>query len=68
MELLSRRDFALEGIANLQRSMEIALSVEDSTSSPELKKLAQALRFASFGAQQIGLALTDEGRVNDLNL
>ncbi|MCM3906874.1 MULTISPECIES: hypothetical protein [Trueperella] len=66
MGLSTKREIALEGIENLQRATEIALSVEDRASSTEVRELARAIRFASFGAQQIGLALTDRARVNDL--
>ena len=66
MEFSSRREVALDGISNLRRALEMALAVEDSAVSQEVRELARAVRFAAYGAQQIGIALTDRGRVNDL--
>lgn len=66
MELSTRREIALEGIENLKRATSIATNLKDYGSTQEIRDLAKALHFAAYGAQQIGLALTDRGRVNDL--
>lgn len=62
----SRKNVILEGIGNCQSAMSKAIRVRDSTNDPALRELAEAIRFLSFGAQQIGLGLTDEGRQDDL--
>lgn len=66
MFLSSRKNTILEGIGNCQSATSKAIRVRDSTSDPALRELAEAIRFLSFGAQQIGLGLTDEGRHDDL--
>lgn len=62
----SRKDIILEGIGNCKSATSKAIHARDSTNDPVLRELAEAVRFLSFGAQQIGLGLADEGRVDDL--
>lgn len=68
MNVLSRRELALEGIANLKVASEIGQRLKCAGSTQEVRDLAKAIHFLSFGAQQVGLALADKGRVNDLPL
>lgn len=67
MDLLSQRAFILEGIENMKRATEAAVRLKFSN-DPEIAELAKAVHFLSYGAQQIGLALTDEGREKNLNV
>lgn len=60
----SRRELTLEAIGNLQAASARAVKLKDSN-DPEIKSLAEAVHFLSFGAQQIALALSDEGRADD---
>lgn len=62
----SRKSIILEGISNCQSATTKAIRARDSTNDPAIRELAEAIRFLSFGAQQIGLGLTDEGRIDDL--
>lgn len=63
----SRRDLILEGIANCQSATARAVPLK-SHPDADVRALAEAIHFLSYGAQQIGLALSDESRVNDLPL
>ena len=63
--LSTRLELVREGIQNCQSATE-KVSRYRSHSDPVIKELANAIHFLSFGVQQIGLALSDEGRVNDL--
>lgn len=65
MPLSSRRELALSGIENCKRATEIALPLKDHANS-DIAALARAIHFLSFGAQEIGLAISDTGRVDDL--
>lgn len=67
MELLSQRAYVLEGIENLKRATEFSLPLKSST-NPEIAELAKAVHFLSYGAQQIGIALTDTGRERNLSV
>ena len=64
--MLSRKQLALEGIAKCQKAMEKVVALQERGSSPEIRELANAVRWLSFGVQEIALALTEEGRVDDL--
>ena len=59
MSLSSRRELVLEGIQNCQRATAIAVQLKGHQ-DPAVQQLAQAIHLAAFGAQQIGLALTDQ--------
>lgn len=63
----SQRELVLNAINNLRQATEIAGRLK-SSSNPEVADLAKAVHFASYGAQEIGLALTDQGRQKDLNV
>lgn len=63
----TRRELILEGIANCQSATALAVPLKDH-SDPQVAELAKAVHFLAFGAQQIGLALSDQGRTNDLPL
>jgi len=63
----SQRELILNAINNLQQATEIAKGLKAS-SNPEVAELAKAVHFASYGAQEIGRALTDQGRQKDLNV
>ncbi|MGP5050209.1 hypothetical protein ACTXI9_01745 [Brachybacterium alimentarium] len=62
----SRREIILEGIGNCKSATNKAIHARDSTTDPVLRELAEAIRFLSFGAQQIGHGLADHGRYDDL--
>lgn len=61
----TRRSLVLEGIQNC-KSATAKVSQLRSHSDPAIKDLADAIHFLSYGAQQIGLALSDDGRGDDL--
>lgn len=63
----SQKELVLNAINNLRQATEIAGRLK-SSSNPEVAELAKAVHFASYGAQEIGLALTDQGRQKDLNI
>lgn len=67
MDVQSRRNLALEGIESCKAATSRATPLKGHT-DPDIRNLAEAVHFLSFGAQQIGLALTDERRVDDLPL
>lgn len=67
MELLSQRALILEGINKLRTATDIAVRLK-SSNNPEIAELAKAVHFLSFGAQEIGIALTDTGRERNLSL
>lgn len=60
-----RRELALEGIENCKTATAMAVPLK-SHPDPAVRELAAAIHHLSFGAQQIGLAITDTGRQNDL--
>lgn len=64
--MLSRKSMILEGIEKCKTATAKAVDVRDSTTDPEVKKLAEAIHWLSFGVQEMGLGLSDEGRVSDL--
>lgn len=61
----TRRELILEGIENCKSATAIAVKLKGSQ-DPAVQELAKAIHYLSFGAQQIGLALSDESRINDL--
>jgi len=64
VNLSSRLELVHEGIQNCQTA---TAKVKDLRSpDPAVQELANAIHFLSFGVQQIGLALADEGRNDDL--
>lgn len=65
MSLSSRLDLVQEGIQKCQTAT-AKVSRHRSHSDPAIKELANAIHFLSFGVQQIGLALADEGRHDNL--
>lgn len=64
MTVSSRRELALEGIQKLQTATAKAVPLKNSD-NPEVRELAEAVHLLAFGAQEIGLALTDQGRTTD---
>ncbi|MGC4154816.1 MAG: hypothetical protein QM628_17325 [Propionicimonas sp.] len=63
--MLSRREMVLEGIEQMKVATAKAVPLK-SHADPDIRALAEAIHFLSYGAQEIGLALTDPSRVNDL--
>ncbi len=63
----SQRELVLEAIRNAQTATAKAVPLTDS-SDPQVRELAIATHHLAFALQQIGLALTDEGRVRNLNV
>lgn len=63
----SRRSLALEGIENCKTATAKATPLKNHP-DPAVRELASAIHHLSFGAQQIGLAITDQARINDLPL
>lgn len=61
----TRLELVREAIQNCQ-SATAKVRQHRSHSDPAIKELADAIHFLSFGVQQIGLALSDEARHNDL--
>ncbi|MFB7837742.1 hypothetical protein ACWIGW_44275 [Nocardia brasiliensis] len=65
MPLSTRLELVKEGIQNCQAATVKAAKLQ-THSDPAVKELANAIHFLSFGVQQIGLAIADEGRSDDL--
>lgn len=65
MQLSTRLDLVSEGIQNCQTATAKVAGLR-SHSDPIIKELADAVHFLSFGVQQIGLAISDQGRYDDL--
>jgi len=65
MDLLSRKSLILEGIEKCKVATRKAVNLK-SHEDPAIRELAEAVHFLAFGAQEIGLALTDPGRENNL--
>jgi non-ribosomal peptide synthetase component E (peptide arylation enzyme) len=63
----SQRELVLEAIANGKVATEKAAVLKDS-SHLEVRELASAVHYLAFALQQVGLALTDEGRDKDLSV
>ncbi|GAB2747808.1 hypothetical protein GCM10027039_01820 [Terrabacter koreensis] len=64
--MLTTKEALDEARSNMAHGTTIAARLKESADSPEVRQLAEALHFIGFGAQQIALALTEPGRVNDL--
>ncbi|MDM2015318.1 MULTISPECIES: hypothetical protein [Mycobacteroides] len=65
MALSTRLGIVLEGIQNCQTATTKVARLR-SHSDPAIKELANAVHFLSYGVQQIGLALSEDGREDDL--
>lgn len=65
MPMSTRRELALEGIEKCKQATELAVPLKNHP-DPQVRELAKAIHFLAYGAQQIGLAITDEGRIDDL--
>lgn len=65
MALSSRLDLVHEGIGNCQAASAKVAGLR-SHADPAVKELANAIHFLSFGVQQIGQALAEEGRADNL--
>lgn len=63
--LSSRLDLVREGIQNCQSATAKVRGLR-THHDPVIQELANAIHFLSFGAQQIGLAIADEGRQDNL--
>lgn len=63
--MLSRREALQEAIGNMAHGTTIAADLKTRSQDPEVRKLAEAVHFIGFGAQQVALAFT-ESRVDDL--
>lgn len=61
----TRLDLVREGIQNCQSATAIAVQLKGHQ-DPVVQELAKAIHFLSFGAQQIALAISDEGRLDNL--
>ncbi|GGL44308.1 hypothetical protein [Nocardia jinanensis] len=64
-DLSTRLELVHEGIQNC-KSATAKVSRLRSHNDPAVQELANAIHFLSFGVQQIGLALADQGRGDDL--
>lgn len=64
--MLTAKQALEEARSNMAHGTTIAAQLKDSAQSDEVRQLAEAVHFIGFGAQQIVLALTESGRVNDL--
>lgn len=62
---LTRKQLITEGIQKCQTATAKAVK-HKGHSDPALKELAEAVHFLAFGMQEIALALTEDGRENDL--
>ncbi len=65
MALSSRLELIQEGIQKCQTATAKAEPLK-THSDPAIKELATAIHFLAFGVQEIGLALADNGRTDDL--
>ncbi|KDA05545.1 hypothetical protein DC31_13710 [Microbacterium sp. CH12i] len=65
MDLASRQTLVLEGIQKCQRAT-AKIERLKGHQDPAIQELAEAMHFLAFGVQEIGLALTDQGREDDL--
>lgn len=63
--LSTRLELIHEGIQNCQRATAKVGRLR-SSHDPAVQELANAVHFLSYGVQQIGLALADQGRTDDL--
>lgn len=63
--LSSRLDLVHEGIQKCQTATEKVERLK-THSDPAIKELASAIHFLAFGVQEIGLAISDQGRVDNL--
>ncbi|MDQ1127550.1 hypothetical protein QE428_002583 [Microbacterium sp. SORGH_AS 505] len=61
----TRREIIQEGINNCATASNMAVKLKTHP-DPAVAELAKAIHFLAFGAQQIGLGLTDQGRIADL--
>lgn len=61
----TRLETVRAGIQNCKTATDKAARLR-SHSDPAVRDLADAIYFLSYGAQQIGLALSDESRADDL--
>lgn len=52
--------------ANIAHGTTIAAELKNSAQSDEIRRLADAVHWIGHGAQEIILAFTQQGRVNDL--
>ena len=63
----SQRELVLEAIEKGKVATEKAVRVKPSA-NPEVQELAAAVHHLAYALQQIGLALTDEGRDKNLSV
>ena len=63
--MLSRAELVAEGVQKCQTATAIAVKLKGHA-DPAVKELANAVHFLAFGVQEIGLALTEQGRTDDL--
>jgi hypothetical protein len=68
VQLSSQRELVLEAIQNSKSAVERAVTLKDSANDPQVRELATAVHFLGYALQQVGLALTDEGRQKNLNV
>ncbi len=64
--MLTRRQALDEARENMARGTTTAARVRDTTADAEVRELAKAVHLIGYGAQQIALAFTERGRVDDL--
>lgn len=63
----SQRELVLEAVQNAKVATSKSVPLKSSDSA-EIRDLAIAVHHVSFALQQIGLALTDDGRERNLNV
>ncbi|MGB3602755.1 MAG: hypothetical protein WBA38_04285 [Gordonia sp. (in: high G+C Gram-positive bacteria)] len=61
----TRRELVREGIQNCETASAKVARLR-SHSDPAVKEIANAIHFLSFGVRQIGQALAEDGRIDDL--
>lgn len=66
--MLSRRQALLEALGNIAQGTQEAANLKNSATDPDVRRLANSLYYIGYGAQQAIYALTDRGRINDLDL
>ena len=62
----TQREALNEALDNLRVGTSSAAWLRDHAESEEVRKLAHAVHYIGFGAQQIAIALTDRNKTKDL--
>lgn len=64
--MLTRRQAIDEARSNIATGTTEAARLKQEAQSEEIRELAAAVHLIGYGAQQIALAFTEPGRVNDI--